>query len=674
MVGACVGQRCVVCRAEKTNRREKLVWATVTPFGGIRTEELTVYPGTRIESRPPEIFVGGYNQYLVACTKCISKVSSRRARLEAHSTSRAIRLDRVSVASASKDMQARSSAASTFGAESEPLLGEPRRTYRARWAVAGGAAVASLALVASASLSGSTDFTGLKWISSFGQDQTDATPAALSGFVGTYDVHSMVRVRNLFPTISQMMSLSWDPSQDAFFLVRFNTDTESVDKKARTIGVAPDIASFLREYYPLRFSEGQPPFQILIHTDDSPGVSCLMSRDCPPGLFEAPVLNLGTGIRDKTIMPNLVDLPMVPLLDCMGVRHFGDVDCPLFTPIDTVAGEAIEARCEANPPCSNYNPMHFRPDLAWDDLEDRLIWRGSNLRMADEIPGGMPLSSSNRAVLDAILALEAESGPEGVTASRLLQKVVDSPTASTQVTPRLKATLMSAAAREAREANAASLSAAAERSTELAASLQSFDLDALFTRKDLEAPDSYELYDALQNHGIVITAPERLDAEELSKFRYHIDLGGAGGTTWSGLFAKLAMPGLLFHHQTVMSDFFVGDELVPWSHFVPVKQDLSDLPEKLDWARAHPVEAQQIARQGSDFMKKLRDDPSVTEALLRKYVRDRTNDVVNQYAHPKGPDGEWISLRGAFYAAGVTPDQLELLPVVETARAREGAL
>ena len=313
---------------------------------------------------------------------------------------------------------------------------------------------------------------------------------------------------------------------------------------------------------------------------------------------------------------------MVPLLDCMGVRHFGDVDCPLFTPIDTVAGEAIEARCEANPPCSNYNPMHFRPDLAWDDLEDRLIWRGSNLRMADEIPGGMPLSSSNRAVLDAILALEGESGPEGVTASRLLQKVVDSPTASTQVTPRLKATLMSAAAREAREANAASLSAAAERSTELAASLQSFDLDALFTRKDLEAPDSYELYDALQNHGIVITAPERLDAEELSKFRYHIDLGGAGGTTWSGLFAKLAMPGLLFHHQTVMSDFFVGDELVPWSHFVPVKQDLSDLPEKLDWARAHPVEAQQIARQGSDFMKKLRDDPSV-----RKRFSGNTSEI-----------------------------------------------
>ena len=632
MVGACVGQRCVVCRAEKTNRREWMRRSDPVRWNpNRRAHRVPRYTHRKptagdFRGRLQSLFL-----YLVACTKCISKVSSRRARLEAHSTSRAIRLDRVSVASASKDMQARSSAASTFGAESEPLLGEPRRTYRARWAVARGAAVASLALVASASLSGSTDFTGLKWISSFGQDQTDATPAALSGFVGTYDVHSMVRVRNLFPTISQMMSLSWDPSLDEWSLVRFNTDTEAVDKKDRTISVAPDIASFLREYHPLRFSEGQPPFQILIHTDDSPGVSCLMSRDCPPELFAAPVLNLGTEIRDKTIMPNLVDLPMVPLLDCMGVRHYGDADCPLFQNL-TVAGEAIEARCEANPPCSNYNPMHFRPDLAWDDLEDRLIWRGSNLRMADEIPGGMPLSSSNRAVLDRDSGV---GGRERTGGGHRVATPAEGGGQSDSEHPGHTETQGDAHVRGGERSAREDL--AAEQAAEVGdvetlrrrlsgdfdfglagrpAGASSLDLDALFTRKDVEAPGSYELYDALQNHGIVITAPERLDADELSKFRYHIDLGGAGGTTWSGLFAKLAMPGLLFHHQTVMSDFFVGDELVPWSHFVPVKQDLSDLPEKLEWARAHPVEAQQIARQGSDFMKKLRDDPNVTEALL----------------------------------------------------------
>ena len=41
------------------------------------------------------------------------------------------------------------------------------------------------------------------------------------------------------------------------------------------------------------------------------------------------------------------------------------------------------------------------------------------------------------------------------------------------------------------------------------------------------------------------------------------------------------------------------------------------------------------------------------------------SDVVNQYVHPTGPDGEWTTLREAFYAAGVTPDQLELIPIVE---------
>lgn len=545
--------------------------------------------------------------------------------------------------------------------------------------------------------------------SSLGRDEADAIPAAPSGFVGTYDVHSIVGVRSLFPRDSQVMSLAWDPSLDEWSLVRFNSNTE-IAKRTRTLGAAHGIASLLREYHPLRFSKGQPPFQILVHSDDSPGVSCLKHRECPPEMFAAPVLNVGTEIRDKNVMPNFVDLPMTPLLECMTYRHYGEPDCPLFQNLT----EASEAECVNAG--SNYCPMHFRPDLGWDDLEDRLIWRGSNLRMASEIPGGMSRAQSNGVVFTAIRKLEEEGGPERVTALRLLQKVVKNPIANRQITPRLKATLMSAAAKEVREANlaarraaevgdaetrmeadtkaktetkaaemdaaneisprssssnAASISAPEEPLAELAASLESFDFDARFTPRDSEPQECEELYETLDKRGVDISTWERLDADALSKFRYHVDLGGAGGTTWSGMFAKLAMPGLLFHHQTPTTDFFVGNELRPWVHFVPVKHDLSDLPEKLGWAREHPVKAKQIARQGSEFMRKLRDDPLVTEALLETYVRDRTTDVVNQYVHPKGADGDWMTLRDAFYAAGVTPDQLELIPIVEKRRRRE---
>ena len=42
---------------------------------------------------------------------------------------------------------------------------------------------------------------------------------------------------------------------------------------------------------------------------------------------------------------------------------------------------------------------------------------------------------------------------------------------------------------------------------------------------------------------------ERMSLEELAQYKYHIDLGGGGGTTWSGTIEKLALPGLLFHHR-----------------------------------------------------------------------------------------------------------------------------
>ncbi|MFN0263946.1 glycosyl transferase family 90 [Tepidamorphus sp. 3E244] len=40
------------------------------------------------------------------------------------------------------------------------------------------------------------------------------------------------------------------------------------------------------------------------------------------------------------------------------------------------------------------------------------------------------------------------------------------------------------------------------------------------------------------------------------------------------------------------------DRLTPWEHYVPVRADLSDLTEKVDWARANEDEAEAIAANG----------------------------------------------------------------------------
>ena len=91
---------------------------------------------------------------------------------------------------------------------------------------------------------------------------------------------------------------------------------------------------------------------------------------------------------------------------------------------------------------------------------------------------------------------------------------------------------------------------------------------------------------------------------DLAKYKYHIDLGGGGGTTWSGTIEKLAMPGLLFHHLTPTKDY-IHDRLRPWKHYVPISSDLLDLKQKFDWAESHPQQSKRIADAGTEFMRHL---------------------------------------------------------------------
>ena len=87
---------------------------------------------------------------------------------------------------------------------------------------------------------------------------------------------------------------------------------------------------------------------------------------------------------------------------------------------------------------------------------------------------------------------------------------------------------------------------------------------------------------------------------QISQYKYQIDLAGAGGTTWTGTIEKLAMPGLLFHHETPAKDWY-HDQLKPWHHYVPVRTDLADLKERYRWAEENQDDARAIAERGTAF-------------------------------------------------------------------------
>ncbi len=101
-------------------------------------------------------------------------------------------------------------------------------------------------------------------------------------------------------------------------------------------------------------------------------------------------------------------------------------------------------------------------------------------------------------------------------------------------------------------------------------------------------------------------------------FRFLIDLQGRG---YSGRVKLLLFSGRpLFLQARRWKEFFYAD-LVPMRHYIPVREDLSDLGSLLDWADKHPAEARQIADTARQYaLTHLRRKHAI-DMLARQLVR-----------------------------------------------------
>ena len=87
--------------------------------------------------------------------------------------------------------------------------------------------------------------------------------------------------------------------------------------------------------------------------------------------------------------------------------------------------------------------------------------------------------------------------------------------------------------------------------------------------------------------------------EEVLHYKYHMIIDGVTcsfpATQW-----KLLSGGLSFKQESEDIQYYY-DELIPWTHYIPVKHDLSDMRNKILWAKTHDREAQEIAKNAREF-------------------------------------------------------------------------
>ncbi len=105
------------------------------------------------------------------------------------------------------------------------------------------------------------------------------------------------------------------------------------------------------------------------------------------------------------------------------------------------------------------------------------------------------------------------------------------------------------------------------------------------------------------------------------KYKYLVDVDG-NSCSFERYFWLLLSNSLVLKQITPNIQWYYGG-LEPYKHYLPVKEDLSDLSDKLCWAKEHDVEAKQMAENATRFVE---ENLTAEDTLLYFYL------LIKEYA------------------------------------------
>ena len=389
-----------------------------------------------------------------------------------------------------------------------------------------------------------------------------------------YSIKKVINAASLFQ--SRYALLRYDPASDKF-IAYYSNDHLYVSGCAKLTYAIRQLTSILRASFPDRFTPDSSELVLAVEAGDYPDVmpyrTCVAKNKNAPCseslLSAAPILAFGSTFANP-LFPNMMGFPMPgEHLTCMLRWATRKEVCPFF------------------------RDDHKWAARNWDELTPQLVWRGTDFNFISI------QKSHERPQLEKYYQESTDPNVDPMEASTDLLKQNFS-----RLLPRWQGAVLTADAEiEARRTNTLP------------------KLNMKFPRGKLKAKG----WEEAGFPGI----GDRIEKDELANFKYHIDFGGGGGTTWTGTVDKLKMAGLLFHHETVAKDY-IHDDMLPWVHYIPVKEDLSDLMEKLEWAESHQAEAKEISENASRFMQKL-SQPQGFDDLFVKHMVNPLVKIIEAY-------------------------------------------
>ena len=114
------------------------------------------------------------------------------------------------------------------------------------------------------------------------------------------------------------------------------------------------------------------------------------------------------------------------------------------------------------------------------------------------------------------------------------------------------------------------------------------------------------------------------------KFKYILMLEGNDVAT--GLKWQLASNSVVFMARPTTVSFLMEDLLVPFVHYVPLKDDYSDIVEMVQWARKNDKKCKWISEQATLYMERLwiSKQAKAEYAIIKKKLGDRYHEMFGE--------------------------------------------
>jgi len=93
--------------------------------------------------------------------------------------------------------------------------------------------------------------------------------------------------------------------------------------------------------------------------------------------------------------------------------------------------------------------------------------------------------------------------------------------------------------------------------------------------------------------------------------KYLVDMDGEH-CAWKSLFLKLSSQSVVLKVRSERMQWYYP-KLVPWIHYVPLRPDLLDIPELLEWLPQHDKQCKEIVFNANALMEEIRYEASVDE-------------------------------------------------------------